>query len=77
MATVVAGNGIAGFSGDNGAAINAALYFPRAVIVDSSGNLYISAKVTNVYVRSVVQAQSRRLLELELLVSRAMEALRV
>jgi uncharacterized protein (TIGR03437 family) len=39
--TTVAGSGGPGFSGDNGAATNALLYFPEGVAVDSAGNLYI------------------------------------
>jgi sugar lactone lactonase YvrE len=40
--TTVAGNGTAGYSGDGGPATNASLNGPFAVVVDSSGNLYIS-----------------------------------
>jgi uncharacterized protein (TIGR03437 family) len=39
--TTVAGTGAAGFSGDNGPAINAQFYFPSGLAVDSSGNLFI------------------------------------
>ena len=39
--TTVAGTGIAGFSGDGGAATNAKLRTPTAVKLDSAGNLYI------------------------------------
>ncbi|MEJ5370332.1 MAG: hypothetical protein WHT08_18640, partial [Bryobacteraceae bacterium] len=39
--TTVAGNGNAGFSGDDSTATAAQLYFPNGVAVDSSGNLYI------------------------------------
>jgi trimeric autotransporter adhesin len=42
MLTRVAGNGTTGFSGDNGPATNAQLYFPTGVAVDSAGNLYIA-----------------------------------
>ena len=39
--TTVAGNGIYGYSGDNGPATSAQLAHPSAVTVDSVGNLYI------------------------------------
>jgi adhesin/invasin len=42
-----AGTGTAGFSGDNGPAINAQLNTPGRVEVDSSGNLYISDTANN------------------------------
>jgi RHS repeat-associated protein len=38
----VAGNGIAGFSGDGGLATQAELYRPGGVTIDASGNIYIS-----------------------------------
>jgi trimeric autotransporter adhesin len=37
-----AGNGVVGFSGDGGQAIDASLSFPRSPGFDSAGNLYIS-----------------------------------
>jgi hypothetical protein len=39
--TTIAGNGGTGsYSGDNGPATNAALYYPARVCIDSSGILY-------------------------------------
>jgi YD repeat-containing protein len=40
--TTVAGNGTAGYSGDNGPAARASLNLPAGVAVDSLGNLYIA-----------------------------------
>ena len=39
--TTVAGNGVAGFSGDGGPAIDAQLYLPAALAVDGKGNVFI------------------------------------
>ncbi len=39
--TTVAGNGVPGFSGDGGPAIDAQFYLPAAVAVDGKGNLFI------------------------------------
>ncbi|HXB72405.1 MAG TPA: hypothetical protein VNY05_29475 [Candidatus Acidoferrales bacterium] len=50
--TTVAGNGTAGFGGDNGPATGAQLFFPSGVAVDSSGNLYI-ADASNSRIRKV------------------------
>ena len=43
----VAGNGVAGFSGDNGAAANSELNNPIGIALDSSGNLYIADELNN------------------------------
>jgi len=40
--TTVAGNGMGGFSGDNGPAVDAGLGDPGGVAVDAAGNLYIA-----------------------------------
>ncbi len=48
----VAGNGIPGYSGDGGAAINAQLSNPSGVAVDSNGNLFIADR-TNFRIRKV------------------------
>ena len=44
----IAGNGLPGFLGDGGPATQAALYFPRAVAVDSAGNIYVGDSFNNV-----------------------------
>lgn len=43
--STIAGNGNAGFSGDGGQAVDAALNVPWAIALDASGNLYISDSV--------------------------------
>ena len=50
--TTVAGNGVAGFSGDGGAGASAALNFPSGIAVDSAGNVYI-ADAFNARIRKV------------------------
>ncbi len=45
--TTIAGNGIAGFSGDGGAANQAALSSPTGVAIDLAGNVYIADRVNN------------------------------
>lgn len=46
--TTVAGNGVNGYSGDGGAALNAALGHPQDVAVDAIGNLFIGDYVGRV-----------------------------
>ncbi|MBI3378080.1 MAG: hypothetical protein HY035_06750 [Nitrospirae bacterium] len=50
--TTVAGNGQYGFSGDGGSAIQARLYYPFGVTVDTVGNIYI-ADLGNQRIRKV------------------------
>jgi sugar lactone lactonase YvrE len=50
--TTVAGNGTAGYNGDGIPATSASLNFPRGIVRDSSGNLYI-ADALNFRVRKV------------------------
>ncbi len=45
--TTVAGDGTAGFSGDNGPATDAQLNFPDGVALDTNGNLYIGDAQNN------------------------------
>ena len=40
--TTIAGNGVAGFSGDGGAALAAQFKFPRGIAVDPLGKVYVS-----------------------------------
>jgi sugar lactone lactonase YvrE len=54
--STVAGNGIAGFSGDGGPATNASLHGPTAVALDAWGNLYIVDHNGNHRVRKVTAA---------------------
>ncbi len=50
--TTVAGNGIGGYSGDNGPAIMAGLNYPKGVAVDVIGNLFI-ADASNKRIRKI------------------------
>jgi len=56
--TTVAGTGISGYSGDNGAATAAQLHYPESVAFDSAGNLYI-ADAGNSSVRVVSAATGK------------------
>ena len=47
LLTLVAGNGTAGYSGDNGPATGAQLYTPLGVSVDSTGDVYITDSNNN------------------------------
>jgi len=53
--TTIAGNGTAGYSGDDGPATSAELSAPAALALDSSGNLYIGDRGNNT-VRKVTPA---------------------
>ena len=57
--TVVAGNNIAGFSGDGGPATNASLNLPFGLALDAAGNLYI-ADSQNLRIRMVTPGASFR-----------------
>ena len=55
--STVAGNGTAGFAGDQGPAVSAELWSPKGVAVDASGNLFI-ADYFNAVVRKVAAGSS-------------------
>src|SRR5207248_1329657 len=38
----IAGDGTAGYSGDNGPAVNARVNFPRRILLDKNGDLYVA-----------------------------------
>ena len=46
--TTIAGNGTAGYTGDNGPASSSELNYPYGVAVDSTGNVYIADTLNNV-----------------------------
>ncbi len=45
--TIFAGNGIAGYTGDGGAATSSSLWYPESVAADSAGNVYIADENNN------------------------------
>jgi hypothetical protein len=53
--TTIAGNGTAGYSGDNGPATSAELNGPQALALDSAGNIYI-VDAENLRIRKVAAA---------------------
>jgi sugar lactone lactonase YvrE len=55
--TTVAGNGTPGFSGDNGPAATAQLYWPNGLAVDSAGKIYV-ADGANERIRLLTPASS-------------------
>ena len=42
IATIAGSSTSGSYSGDNGAATSATLYYPTGVVLDTSGNVYIS-----------------------------------
>lgn len=52
--TTIAGSGVQGFAGDNGAATSAQLSYPRGVYVDASGTVFI-ADTNNNRIRAVTE----------------------
>jgi len=54
----IAGDGTAGYSGDNGAAKSAELYYPANLAIDSKGNIFI-ADLINDRVREIVASTKR------------------
>ena len=56
--TTVAGNGMAGYSGDSGPATSAELNFPQGIFVDSAGDIFIADSANNV-IREVVASSGK------------------
>ena len=55
--TMVAGNGLAGYFGDGGAATNASLYYPNSIGIEASGNLFVVDSHNN-RIRKVTSIQT-------------------
>ena len=55
LISTVAGNGLKGFAGDNGLAVNASLWEPIGIAVDGDGNLFV-ADTANNRVRKIAAA---------------------
>ena len=49
VTTIAGSGGTGGYSGDNGAATSATLYFPQGVAVDASGRALLSLSVAPVH----------------------------
>ncbi len=50
--TTIAGTGVGGYSGDNGLSINAEIFLPSGIIIDTIGNIYF-ADAGNMVVRKI------------------------
>src|SRR6185312_2277000 len=53
--TTIAGNGAAGYSGDNGPATSAELNYPAGIALDNAGNIYV-VDTQNVRIRKITAA---------------------
>lgn len=51
--TTIAGTGVAGYSGDNGPAVNAQLYAPSAIAFHKNGNLLVACSVETSAIRII------------------------
>jgi sugar lactone lactonase YvrE len=58
--TTVAGTGVAGYSGDGGPALNAALSRPTGLAFDAAGNLYVACIVTDQIVDTRIRKIDRQ-----------------
>jgi hypothetical protein len=59
--STIAGNGLKGYLGDGGLAINAELYYPSGISISSSGEIYIADYFNNV-IRNLVSSPSEECL---------------